>query len=67
MPKVKMWGVMTGDTISSYQIYTFESAAKKVRDKYNDIVKRDGMKWRYRIVRVTVTWVKPAPAKGEGR
>jgi len=63
MPKVKMWAVMTGDTVASYQIYTFESAAKKVRDKYNDIVKQDGMKWRYRVVPVTVTLAKPAPAK----
>lgn len=55
MTNVKMWAVMTEDVVAGCQIYTFEAAAKKVRDNYNAIVKQDGMKWRYRVVPVTVT------------
>ena len=56
MPSVKMWAVITGDTIASFQIYTFKEAAQTIRDRYNAKVKADGFKWRYRVVPVTVTW-----------
>jgi len=56
MNPVKMWAVVTRDTIASFRIYTFKSAAEEVAKEYNAIVKRDGFNWRYRVVPVIVTW-----------